>query len=162
ARDSYPAQGAEGRLASLRAELLPAVPSRRQARRAGRHIDEPRRLSLRGARRSGLSRGATASARPFRVEDDEVVFPEPLEELAALVIAHRCQSENVSDVALAVDRPDGPLLVRIDEEREVRIRVARIDEDCGDAARRAVLDRQGPGQSHRDEVAPGLALECDW
>jgi len=46
ARDSDPTQGAERRLASLRAELLPPLPARRAARRAGRHLHKPCRLSL--------------------------------------------------------------------------------------------------------------------
>ena len=43
---SHPAQGAEGRLASLRAELLPALSSGGAPCRAGRHLDQPCRLSL--------------------------------------------------------------------------------------------------------------------
>ena len=33
-----------------------------------------------------------------------------------------------------------PLLRGVDEEREIWIGVARIDEHCGDAARRSILD----------------------
>ena len=54
AGDSHSPQGAEGRLASLRADLLPPLPARRAARRARRYVHEPRRLSLRGAPESGL------------------------------------------------------------------------------------------------------------
>ena len=43
-----PAQGGEGRLASLRAELLPPLPPGRAPRAAGRHFRQPHRLSLRG------------------------------------------------------------------------------------------------------------------
>ena len=57
ARISHPPQGAERRFTPLRAELLPALPPGRAARRANRHIDEPRRLSLRGAWRPGLIGG---------------------------------------------------------------------------------------------------------
>ena len=41
AGDPHPAQGAEGRLASLRAELLPALPTRCAPSRANRYLDEP-------------------------------------------------------------------------------------------------------------------------
>ena len=50
ADDPHSAQGAEGRLASLRAELLPALSAGRAPRRADRHVDQPRRLPLRHAR----------------------------------------------------------------------------------------------------------------
>ena len=50
ARDPHSPQGAERRLAPVRAELLPPLPAGRAPRRAGRHLDEPCRLSLRGAR----------------------------------------------------------------------------------------------------------------
>lgn len=46
AGDPDTAQSGEGRLASLRAELLPPLPSRRAPRPAGGHIDEPCRLPL--------------------------------------------------------------------------------------------------------------------
>src|SRR5215472_2541261 len=39
-------QGAQGRLAPLRAKLLPPVPSGRSPCGAGRHVHQPRRLSL--------------------------------------------------------------------------------------------------------------------
>src|ERR1700733_11531237 len=58
ARDSHSPQGAERRLALVRAELLQTLPAGRAARRADRHIDEPRRLSLCGAWRAGLIRGS--------------------------------------------------------------------------------------------------------
>ena len=45
------AQGAEGRLASLRAELLPPLPAGRAPRRADRHLDQPCRIPLRGEER---------------------------------------------------------------------------------------------------------------
>ena len=41
ARHQDSAQGDQGRLASLRAELLPPLPAGRAPRRAGRHVDEP-------------------------------------------------------------------------------------------------------------------------
>ena len=44
--DPHSAQGAEGRLASLRAELLPALSPGGAPCRAGRHLDQPCRLSL--------------------------------------------------------------------------------------------------------------------
>ncbi len=50
--DPHSPQGAEGRLAPVRAELLPPLPARRAARRADRHVDKPCRLSLRGAGRA--------------------------------------------------------------------------------------------------------------
>ena len=43
-----PAQGAQGRLASVRAELLPALPPGRPPCRADRHLDQPCRVPLRG------------------------------------------------------------------------------------------------------------------
>ena len=44
--DQDSSQGHQGRLASVRAELLPALPPCGAARRADRHVDEPPRLSL--------------------------------------------------------------------------------------------------------------------
>ena len=44
--DQDPAQGAEGRLAPVRAELLPPLPAGRALPRAGRHVDLPRRLPV--------------------------------------------------------------------------------------------------------------------
>ena len=46
----HPAQGGEGRLLPLRAELLPALPPGRAARADGRHRHEPYRLPLRASR----------------------------------------------------------------------------------------------------------------
>ena len=53
-----PAQGAQGRVAPLRAELLPPLPAGRAFPGAGGHLDQPRRLPLHRARagRAGLSR----------------------------------------------------------------------------------------------------------
>ncbi len=48
-RHQDPPQGAEGRLASVRAELLPPLPAGRAPRAAGRHLDEPCRIPLRRA-----------------------------------------------------------------------------------------------------------------
>ncbi len=67
--------------------------------------------------------------------------------------------QDLGDGALAVDRSEEPLLGGVDEERKVRIGVPRIDERCGDAARRAILDGQRPGKPDWDETAPGAALE---
>src|SRR6185437_1150894 len=97
ARDPHSPQGAEGRLAFVRAELLPPLPPGGAARRAGRHVHKPRRLSLRGARLSG-----------FRVEDDEVVLPEAFEKLAAALVAHPGAAQNLASGALAVDPPENP------------------------------------------------------
>ena len=47
AADPDPAQGDQGRLASLRAELLPPLPPGRAPCRAGRHVNQPSRISLR-------------------------------------------------------------------------------------------------------------------
>ena len=52
------AQGAERRLASLRAELLPPLPAGRAPCRAGRYLDQPRRLPL---REEDASRGIDSS-----------------------------------------------------------------------------------------------------
>ena len=46
-RRDDPAPRDQGRLAPLRAELLPALPARRPAGRGGRHLDRPHRLSVR-------------------------------------------------------------------------------------------------------------------
>ena len=59
-----PAQGHQGRLAPVRAELLPALSAGGAPRRAGRHVDEPRRLPLHPARRR-LTRPIT---------EDDVMF----------------------------------------------------------------------------------------
>ena len=135
ARDSHSPQGAERRLALVRAKLLPSLPPGRAARRADRHIHEPRRVPLCGAGWAGLTRAAggrprrrEASGRPFRVEYDEIVLPEPLEKLAALLVAHRGALQDLAGRALAVDCLKNPLLRGVDEEREVWIGVARIDE----------------------------------
>ena len=47
ARHQDPAQGAEGRLASVRAELLPALPAGGAPCPAGRYLDQPCRIPLR-------------------------------------------------------------------------------------------------------------------
>ena len=47
----HPAQGAQGRLAPLCAELLPALPPRGAPCRGCRHLDQPCRLQMRRARR---------------------------------------------------------------------------------------------------------------
>ena len=65
ARDQDSAQGAEGRLAPVRAELLPALPAGRALPRAGRHVDVPRRLPLHRPSRDGageLNHGGTLRA----------------------------------------------------------------------------------------------------
>ena len=53
ARDQDSAQGAEGRVASVRAELLPALSSGRALPRTGRHVDLARRLPLHRGRPEG-------------------------------------------------------------------------------------------------------------
>ena len=50
AGDQDSAQGDQGRLASLRAELLPPLSAGRASRRAGRHVDQPSRISVRRRR----------------------------------------------------------------------------------------------------------------
>ena len=60
AGDPHSPQGSQRRLASLRAELLQALPAGRAACRAGRHVHEPCRLSLCRAERGDLRRGSTA------------------------------------------------------------------------------------------------------
>ena len=47
AADQDSAQGHQGRLAPVRAQLLPPLPPGRAPRPAGRHLDQPRRLPLR-------------------------------------------------------------------------------------------------------------------
>src|SRR5262245_23976724 len=56
AEHPHPPQGAQGRLAPLRTELLPALPARGAACAAGRHVDEPRRVPLHRARSEGATR----------------------------------------------------------------------------------------------------------
>ena len=46
-RRAHPAPDDQGRLAPVRAELLPALPARRAAGRGGRHLDRSHRLPLR-------------------------------------------------------------------------------------------------------------------
>jgi hypothetical protein len=46
AGDSHPSQGAQGRLASVRPELLPPLPPGRPPPGAGRHLHQPCRLSM--------------------------------------------------------------------------------------------------------------------
>src|SRR4029434_2390561 len=60
AQDQDPSKGPEGRLPSVRAQLLPALPSGRALPRAGRYLDLPRRLPLRG---SGAAGGRLTAAR---------------------------------------------------------------------------------------------------
>src|SRR5262245_3312251 len=45
------AQGAQGRLALVRAQLLPPLPSGRTSCRAGRYVHQPRRISMSHSRR---------------------------------------------------------------------------------------------------------------
>ena len=45
------AEGVEGRIAFVRAKLLPPVPTGRATRRADRYLDQPRRLSLHRSQR---------------------------------------------------------------------------------------------------------------
>jgi hypothetical protein len=104
-----------------------------------------------------------ASESALGVEHDQVVLPESLEKTTRRLIAD-CSAramQNLGDRALAVDRRKQLFLGGVDEEREVG-HVARIDENSGDAARRAILDGQRPGKPDRDETAPGVTLECDW
>ena len=61
ARGAHTAQGHEGRLVSLRAELLPALPAGGAHGAADRHVDLPSRLSLRRA--TNGSRGGTSLMR---------------------------------------------------------------------------------------------------
>ena len=51
AQHQDPAQGPEGRLASVRAQLLPPLPAGRPACAAGRHLHQPRRFPLRRQRK---------------------------------------------------------------------------------------------------------------
>ena len=49
-RRAVPAQGDQGRLAPLRAQLLPPLPAGRAPGRGDRHLDGAHRLPLRGSR----------------------------------------------------------------------------------------------------------------
>ena len=105
-------------------------------------------------------RGRT-SVRALRVEHDLIVLPEPREKLAPLLIANRSDGavQDLADRALAIDRLKELFLGGVDEEREVGIHVARIDEHGGEAGRRSILDGQRPGNANRNEAAPGRTLE---
>ena len=59
------AQGDQGRLAPVRAQLLPALPAGRPPGRDGRHDDLPHRLSLRGTQLTA-SRSGSWEQRPKR------------------------------------------------------------------------------------------------
>src|SRR5271156_3784455 len=68
-RAQNPAQSDEGRVVSLRAELLSALPPRRAHGATGRHVDLPPRISLRRSRRkerlsAGPQRGLRSGASP--------------------------------------------------------------------------------------------------
>ena len=63
ARDPDPAQGAQGRLASVRAELLPALPPGRSVSGTSRYVHLSRRLSLHRSVRVS-PRSATGAAPP--------------------------------------------------------------------------------------------------
>ena len=58
-----PAQGHQGRLASVRAELLPPLPAGGAARRAGRYLDQPSRIPLRRAEQPMTAEPPSAFAR---------------------------------------------------------------------------------------------------
>ena len=59
AEDQDPAQGAQGRLASVRAELLPPLPVGRASCAAGRYVDEPCRTSLCPERKAEFMSGSS-------------------------------------------------------------------------------------------------------
>ena len=62
AGDPHPSQGPEGRLAPVRAELLPPLSAGRPLPRADRHLDLPRRLPLHRPRKTPVSRRAWPNA----------------------------------------------------------------------------------------------------
>ena len=63
----HPAQGAQGRLAPLRAELLPALPPGGAPCRGCRHLDQPCRLQMRRAKRSRRERRAGVRMGPITI-----------------------------------------------------------------------------------------------
>ena len=71
------AQGDQGRLAPVRAELLPALPAGRAPVRDRRHRHQPHRLPLRAARgsRHSVEAGARIIAGGTRLKDDHAVVP---------------------------------------------------------------------------------------
>ena len=108
-----------------------------------------------------MTPGIRTYREPLPSNTDEIVLPEPREKLAVLLIADRFAgaAQDLGDGTLAVDRRQEPLLSGVDEERKIRIGVARIDEHGGDAARRAILDGQRPGKPDGHEIAPRVAVE---
>ena len=82
ARHAHPAQGDEGRLVPLRAELLPALPAGGAHGAADRHVDVPPRLPLHRAR-VGLADGAALEDLPASRTTSHSL----IEALALLVIA---------------------------------------------------------------------------
>src|ERR1700722_2299419 len=104
---------------------------------------------------------APGALRTLCGEHDQVVLPQSPEKTTCRLIAD-CSAramQNLGDGALAIDRHKQPFLNSVDEERKIRIGVARIDKHGGDAARRAILDGQRPGKPDRNETAPGAVLE---
>src|SRR6185437_5392337 len=99
------------------------------------------------------------SVSAFRVEHDDVVLPEALEQPTALRLPGcSARAENFAERTRAIDRREEPLLGRVDEEREIGIHVRGVDEHGGNAARRPVLHAQRPWQANRNVAAPGLVL----
>ena len=76
AADQDPAQGDQGRLAPLRAQLLPPLPPGRAPRPAGRHVHEPRRLPLRGSKEE-RTRSMTSPPLDEPVENGPGIRPVP-------------------------------------------------------------------------------------
>ena len=66
ARDQDPAPGAQGRLASVRAQLLPPLPPGGASSAAGRHLDEPCRLPLHHQREEDPMNSDRASSQSAR------------------------------------------------------------------------------------------------
>ena len=59
AADQDSEKGDQGRLASVRAQLLPPLPPGRAPRATGRHVDQPRRISVRRQGRQRITVGGT-------------------------------------------------------------------------------------------------------
>jgi hypothetical protein len=82
-------QGAQGRLAPVRAELLPPLSPGRAPSRAGRHFDEPRRLPLHFEGRPHMS--ADTASRGARILSWLVVVLAALFGVFGAVLGFRCR-----------------------------------------------------------------------
>ena len=111
-RDQNSAQGAQGRLASLRAELLPALSPGRASCPAGRHLDEPSSAFAASSRtRPPMTSGHAPSTLERAMTWLAVVLSVVLWRSASSGTAFRSTSIIVSGADIA-DRLHGPMTFR--------------------------------------------------